>query len=1007
MSFLVRHISILLMSMIILLVCWPRASYAQNLSMWRITDEEGLPSMIVYDLHQDSKGYIWMGTEMGLARYDGISFRLFDLPESRSKSVTDIREDSQGNLYFVNFAGQLFQYNITQGIKAINLQTLDYPINYIPYIIDQNDQLWLGTDKLYVKLAGDSIWETVYDFDKSLVIDISISPDGKIWASTNSQEVYLFSPEKVLMNKFKIDLNSENSDFRLSHSDHGSLLLNRRTNQFFKLEGETFIPVERNFSEKLLFTKKDKEGNLWLCSFDGIMKFERKASIYDDYEKYMHGLVITDIMQDREDNFWLSTLNEGVFVIPNQNTRHIIPYPSFDIRNNSINALVIDRDGNKYLGMNNGSIVSYDKKNQRILDYELPNKKEIESLHLDEDGIHFYAGAGRIYKFKKGNKLPISYMEGAAPKSIKSFGEDFFVIGNSFSSYFIAKRSFGEDITPPMIRREEKKPKQILSGKLSSGILRNARSRDVMVSENGYIWTAHIDGLYVFTDEGEKEIKLADGSSIYARTLGETSDGSIWAGSLGQGLIEIKDLEVVRIVTTDDGLISNHCRSLATDGNNVWVGSERGVSYFDRRLNRVFKADRSKGVLGNEILDIAVDHEMVYLATSRGLFFLPKNELSINEVPPLVYITSLQINGKTKIPEGQVFRLTYDENNVSINFEGLAYKSRGEFRFRYRLIGLQDFWTDQKGNIGQVRFPSLQPGNYQFEIIAINEDGIESEKVAQLQFVILPPFWQTWWFRIGVLALLSLGVYLLVKKRTERAKKESEMEKALRNYQLAAIKAQMNPHFIFNVLNSIQRFIMLNDKMQANFYLGKFSDLIRIILSMSNEERVSLHDEIKALELYLELEALRFGEKFQYKLNIPQDLPLEELMIPSMLIQPYVENALKHGLFHLDKNREKMLQIRFYEKADGDLLICEIEDNGIGRKRSEEINKLRPKLHKSFASTATQNRLKLLNHHRKNAVSVKYIDLFNTKGEECGLKVVLEIPIYSKFSTHHESHHSR
>ncbi|MEQ1625723.1 MAG: histidine kinase, partial [Sediminibacterium sp.] len=208
--------------------------------------------------------------------------------------------------------------------------------------------------------------------------------------------------------------------------------------------------------------------------------------------------------------------------------------------------------------------------------------------------------------------------------------------------------------------------------------------------------------------------------------------------------------------------------------------------------------------------------------------------------------------------------------------------------------------------------------------------------------------------------------------------------------QLSALKAQMNPHFMFNALNSIQEIILMNNKREANMYLGKFADLMRITLDQSNKNAISLDDELKSLLLYLELEALRFETHFQYKIDVDDNVFAPDIQIPAMLIQPYVENAIKHGLLH--KQGEKQLLIQFRLENE-ETLLCMITDNGIGRKRSAEINQLRARKHTSFATGATLKRLELLNYGNEQRITVNFEDLKDERGQDSGTKVLLFIPI--------------
>lgn len=199
----------------------------------------------------------------------------------------------------------------------------------------------------------------------------------------------------------------------------------------------------------------------------------------------------------------------------------------------------------------------------------------------------------------------------------------------------------------------------------------------------------------------------------------------------------------------------------------------------------------------------------------------------------------------------------------------------------------------------------------------------------------------------------------------------------------------MNPHFLYNALNTIQAFIYTNDKENAGKYLLKFSKLTRQVLEMSEKETVTLNEEIDTIKLYLELEKARFDEDFEYNIKIECFEKLDNIKVPPMLIQPYIENAIKHGLLH--KSGKKELQISFVENDK--LLNVLIEDNGIGRTRSAQINKSKNEEHKSFSSDANLRRLDLLNHGRERKLKINVIDKYNDDGVACGTIVQITIPI--------------
>jgi sensor histidine kinase YesM len=239
------------------------------------------------------------------------------------------------------------------------------------------------------------------------------------------------------------------------------------------------------------------------------------------------------------------------------------------------------------------------------------------------------------------------------------------------------------------------------------------------------------------------------------------------------------------------------------------------------------------------------------------------------------------------------------------------------------------------------------------------------------------------------MVLLGSGVVaILFMIRIRFITRRAELRNKVTASQLTALKSQMNPHFLFNTLNSLQDLILKHDIKNSNYYLNKFSLLMREILDMSGKDEVPLSREIKLLDTYLELEKLRFGDEFKFEIKTDETLDIDHLVLPPMIIQPFIENALKHGLLH--KKGDKNLSIEF--SLNDEILICEIIDNGVGRKRSEEIKARNVRTHQSFATEATDRRMDLLNSFNDKKYNFEIIDLYEDD-KALGTKVVISIPI--------------
>lgn len=336
-------------------------------------------------------------------------------------------------------------------------------------------------------------------------------------------------------------------------------------------------------------------------------------------------------------------------------------------------------------------------------------------------------------------------------------------------------------------------------------------------------------------------------------------------------------------------------------------------------------------------------------------------------------------------------RLPAGKNALIFNFSVIDFKSLGHQQLFYSVNGK----TWSKAEMNMLQLTELAPGKYTIRLFSKKDHSDLKSKEIVLRFEILAPFYQRWWF-LGIVGILLAFVgFLLFKRRLNQIEQKNQilqeklnLEKQLQESSLAAIKSQMNPHFIFNALNTIQSFIYTNEKQAASSYLVDFSELTRKILEMSNKPYVSLFEELEALELYLKLEKMRFEDDFDFEMDT-RNLPHNSYQIPSMLIQPYVENAIKHGLLH--KKGHKKLSLTF--TIEENILFVSVIDNGIGISASKKINEQRSKNHKSFAMEATEKRFILLNQFLKNQIGIEISDLTDENKKVTGTIVKLSIHV--------------
>ncbi|MGZ4060807.1 MAG: sensor histidine kinase, partial [Bacteroidia bacterium] len=317
--------------------------------------------------------------------------------------------------------------------------------------------------------------------------------------------------------------------------------------------------------------------------------------------------------------------------------------------------------------------------------------------------------------------------------------------------------------------------------------------------------------------------------------------------------------------------------------------------------------------------------------------------------------------------------------------------------------GLDTNWYYTKNTT--IQYTTLPPGDYTFTVYAINYSNISSIKPCVIFFNIKKPYWKTWWFITLMIVLVLFCIYIVFRVRIYYVKRTEEektlLNKKISEVELKAIRAQMNPHFIFNSINSIQHYILINDSDMAYRYLSKFSKLIRNVLENSKHEVITLHKEIETIELYVELEKLRFENKFDHQIIVDPSIDILSYGISPLLIQPYVENAIWHGLMH--KQAKGLLTIRFAEETK--LIRCTIEDNGVGRAFSEELKKNKTSAHRSLALSLNKERLEIIGHLFQNKLQVIITDLTDENNMPCGTRVEVEIPKIN-FNDYDKSHNS-
>ena len=436
----------------------------------------------------------------------------------------------------------------------------------------------------------------------------------------------------------------------------------------------------------------------------------------------------------------------------------------------------------------------------------------------------------------------------------------------------------------------------------------------------------------------------------------DKTDETYWVGIFKAMIHYDKEFHKIRSYSDEEGLIDNPLTIIPDGRGNVWFNNDRKIiAILNIKTGVVTTLSEQDGYQRQ-----SYDWTSPQAKEAGGRLYFVGNYLSSGKIgldritpdkfvhpPSLVYLNSLKINQNdfpisTSVNNLQELSLRYFENKISLETGIINYYSVAKSHIRYKLEaeGKNEEWEYAPAYY-TIRYEGLPPAKYKLTIQSSNAANEFNGPLKTLLINISPAFWNTWWFRAIALLFLVDLIYSLVRWRlrkkfelqlqhTEKEKQIAELKQKTVEMEMQALRAQMNPHFIFNSLNSINRFILQNNRAQASEYLTKFSKLVRLILQNSQASLISLESELQALELYLELEALRFDYHFDYKISVPKDLDIEALRVPPLIIQPYIENAIWHGLMH----KEDRGQLDIEVSEEGDHLYFKIADNGVGRKKA-------------------------------------------------------------------------
>ena len=909
-----------------------------NVNYYSFNKLYGLDENTIYDIHQGKDRVYTFATASGLYRFDGTQIINYTYP-GYDTEYSALQEDIEGRIWFMSFRGQLFYFqddsvhlfmDKSEDIEELFEYSLaDYP--NIKVKLKNNVSFYNAHTKDLVKKEQKTIYTLNVNGDEL------IGEGNRLYLKTDSS--------RYLINKKKRCYSLEIKD----------------TRYLFNLYSDSLVieNIEHNIS--LFKTRYINDGSwngvsiisdtlIVFCTKKGFVKYNPSTNkIQNNF--WLKSFSISKYFVDDENNVFLATLNKGVIVLPAQeflvyrlcdneewvsdikhdnkklfyfltNTDKLKVY---NPESNTIE-LIGDFKFNFGIAINKKGIfgIKVVYKNQKL------NKKErfYFKKSLEQEKYNFYTGSYLLLDNKNKSELPWEYKTKCSKKGTMSIFEE------------------------PIILYPQKKCKEIAQDK------------------QGNVYVDYSSGVYVFPTDSSQYPATYNSENIIASAFSKNNTSGVWLTDKNKRLFRILGNKIKFKHKFDQQI-----GSMALWKNYLFLSTGNYILKLDTNNFIENKIDFTDGLMESPIKEIYVRQDTLYVFSEKSIQKIPCSYSYVNSVKPSIRIAKVLLFDK-EITRKKNLRLSHNQNYLSFRLKANSIRSQKSFVYKYRMKGFSNKWNIISSENPEIQYPNIAPGSYVFEAKVCNEDDVCSG-IERIKIFIDKPFYNKWWFYLLFFLFLGVIVQYSYRRRIKAIgikqsyeKDKESLQKEIYQSKIAAIRAQMNPHFMFNALNTIQDFIVSNKKEIASEYLADFADLMRCYLDQSKHEYISIIEELETLEIYLKLESLRFNNELQYKIHVDEKMNLQ-MEIPVMLLQPFVENAIKHGLLH--KTGQKRLSISFFQKKDG--ISIEVLDNGIGRAASEKINKTKVKMHKSFATSAIEKRIELIQKNYKENIQVSTKDI--------------------------------
>ncbi len=942
---------------IFILLIWS-FSYAQQYTNY--TTKNGLPSNHIYTISQDSKGFIWFLTDRGMVKFNGKKFKNFTTKQGMpNNDIWEARITADNKVWFLSKSSSL-GYIKNDSVYSFPSEKEGEIFNPISTGQVGNTIYPTGPNKSYT--LKNKKWHLSFNTDSILPLYDVIKIYGNknvyfIQVNLNRKTLSIFGKKTNLFKKINA-LNTITSLARRKQLND-SLFVWVSTKKYSILNIKTLKFNQYSFKdevglENVKHARINIVNNQIQISGTGFVGFLDKNLRIKSPFFFPKNIKAHFAFIDKTKNIWLATFSNGVYKLP-----YVKQNLNYQLTNNKTGKFSIIANQLYTSVFNKG----YYKFNDATQNFDLFLKVEdypFKPIEIKEFETSYFPSKYKLNTLKKGKLTTLNYLNKKV--EINNLGYQFI----KFNAKLYSIYSFGiyqlnkENLT---IEKE----------------IRQSGCNQLISFKNK---------LYIATNSG---LKLLENNSIQQVTFSKIQ--------FKKPILTIKKLTKDKLILNTDGF-GSYITNLKTitqlpqsnfmtvedaciEKNTIWLATNEGILKYHNTPNGyqlIKKLTISNGLPSNNITDIIIYNNKIIASTHNGIVIIPKNQKQISQFLD-IYFEKATYNNKA-ISYNSKFKYTkYNTTNFHISSIDFS-EGNTTLNYKYRLLPIQKAWTET--TLNNLNFNNLSPKNY---VLEFNTNNITKT----YKFKITPLWWQRTISKIGfsILALLGFGFLLLQIRNREIKKKTAklETEKQLAEFELYALRSQMNPHFVFNSLNAIQYYITKNQTELSEKYLVKFSKLIRLFFNFSRETFITIKQEVLLIKSYLEIEKMRFGDDFNFEIIVDKNLDISNNKTPTMLLQPIVENAVNHGLFH--NSGKGLIKIEFLKKSD-QIFVITISDNGVGIKKAQEIKQNSIKTHVSKSSEILKDRIALINKSKDLKITYAVSELEKNKGTVVTLTFIKE-----------------